>query len=121
MAPRRQFEFDTKVKDGAFFRQQQRCAHCGHSLLNVLDRAHHVIPNQSGRVNNPADDFLRTEDNCVYLCEECHKAAHEHGRFRNGAVALPDFYKHSHGHDLKKHKEWEGRILAYLRGRGFPG
>lgn len=34
---------------------------------------HHIIP----REVNDSDNSIYNEDNCIYLCEDCHKLVHE--------------------------------------------
>jgi hypothetical protein len=93
----RAFDFKSSAPGAARWRQYGLCAHCGESLDDVMDHAHHVIPNQIGRINDPADAFLRDVDNCVILCEDCHWAAHSYGQYRLGAVAIPGWFRYSHG------------------------
>lgn len=50
------------------------CVLCYYS--GILQRArvcHHIIPRE---VNN-SDDMIYNEDNCVFLCEDCHHRVHE--------------------------------------------
>jgi 5-methylcytosine-specific restriction endonuclease McrA len=107
---KRAFEFSELVKNQAFFRQWNRCAHCGHSLINTFDHAHHVVPNQSGNPNNANHEWLKTVDNCVILCEPCHERVHANGHYRNGAVAPPEYYPYSHGRQKQEHQAWLIRV-----------
>lgn len=109
----RPFDFTDTTKDQAFFRQWNRCAHCGRNLINVYDHAHHVVPNQVGQAGKAEDQWIREPDNCVILCEECHGRVHENGHFRFGAVASPDDFPYTHGRDRAAHVAWATR----MRGR----
>jgi 5-methylcytosine-specific restriction endonuclease McrA len=102
----RPFEFTPATKDQAFQRQWNRCAHCESSLIKQVDHAHHVVPNQAGNPRDPGHAWLRSALNCVLLCEHCHERVHENGRYRNGAVALPEEFKFSHGKDKAAHAQW---------------
>lgn len=110
------FAFTPQVKREARIRQYGICAHCGESLDDVWEAAHHVVPNQSGAADDPEDAFLRTADNCVVLCDDCHDAAHAHGAFLLGAVAPADWYPYSHGKEpLGPHEVWRQRIAREWR------
>jgi 5-methylcytosine-specific restriction endonuclease McrA len=106
----RPFEFARSTKQQAFFRQWNLCAHCGRSLVNVMDHAHHVVPNQLGRASVSGDAWIREVDNCVILCDICHDRVHEDGRFRTGAVASPADFPYTHGNQLDDHKAWAARM-----------
>ena len=112
----RPFDFSKEVKNKAFFRQWNFCAICGKNLINLVDHAHHVIPNQLGRKGHREDEWIKEVDNCVILCEQCHLRAHQDGKFRNGAVAPPDYFIYSHGKNSKAaHQAWVTRIrIRYL-------
>jgi 5-methylcytosine-specific restriction endonuclease McrA len=115
----RPFEFLKPTVAEARLRQWGLCAHCGDSLDDVWENAHHVIPNQTGTPKQAASAFLRTADNCVILCESCHFAAHAHGNFRFGAVALADWYPFSHGKKARgQHLAWRNRIETEWRRHG---
>jgi len=101
----RQFDFNKDAKDSAYFRQWNKCAHCGVSLVDYVDHAHHVVPNQSGNLANSKHACLTEIDNCVMLCETCHIRVHQDGRFRTGATALPDYFLYSHGPDRATHEK----------------
>jgi hypothetical protein len=116
---RREYDFSQQAKSQAFARQEGRCACCGESLQDQLDNAHHVVPNQVGRRGREEDSFLRSSDNCVYLCESCHERVHQDGRYREGAVAGPEYYRHSHGGNQKSHQQWARLVNAYWD-RRFP-
>jgi 5-methylcytosine-specific restriction endonuclease McrA len=111
----RPFEFDQRTKGQAFLRQWNLCAHCGRNLSSLFDHAHHVIPNQTGVVGNPADAFLRSVDNCVILCDTCHERVHQDGRYRAGAVAPAEYYPYSHGKQSPQHTLWVIRVNAEWR------
>jgi 5-methylcytosine-specific restriction endonuclease McrA len=107
----RPFDFHRPTQQSARLRQGGRCAHCGERLDDLWEHAHHVIPNQVGRVANPADDFLRSEDNCVVLCEPCHEAAHAFGQYQHGAVALAEWFPYSHNRrSSKAHEKWASSV-----------
>jgi hypothetical protein len=106
----RPFDFPEFTKQQAFFRQWNLCAHCGGSLVDAYDHAHHVVPNQLGREGNPADAWMREPDNCVILCDACHNRVHQDGRFQAGAVASPDDFPYSHGHKTLEHRAWAARM-----------
>lgn len=78
----RAFEFDPTTKRAAFQRQWNLCAHCGEDIRSMWDHAHHVVPNQAGRLGNPPDEFISSADNCVILCDMCHYAVHDSGKYR---------------------------------------
>lgn len=107
----RPFDFPKHVRDDAFQRQDSLCAHCGESLVDLWDNAHHVMPNQTGRPNDPRDQWLREVDNCVVLCELCHERVHQDGHYIDGAVALPNAFPYSHGVDASAHSDWATRLL----------
>ena len=102
----RNFNFSVDVKNKAFFRQWNLCAHCGKSLTNVFDHAHHVLPNQAGARGNPNDSWIKSVDNCVILCESCHFRVHENGRYRTGAASAPKYFPYSHGRQKQEHQFW---------------
>ncbi|MEQ1907740.1 MAG: HNH endonuclease signature motif containing protein [Vicinamibacterales bacterium] len=104
-------DFTTSVRNAAFSRQWNRCAHCGESLASHEDHAHHVVPNQSGDPGNEAHAFVRTVDNCV-VCTTCHYAVHECGRYTTGAVAPLSYYPHSYGPDAPPHRLWVSQFDA---------
>jgi hypothetical protein len=106
----RDFDFSETVKREAFFRQWNLCAHCGRNLINIVDHAHHVLPNQVGNPKNSNDDWIRSVDNCVILCDTCHYRVHENGHYRTGAVAPPEYYPYSHGRQTHDHQNWLTRI-----------
>ena len=110
---KRAFDFDSNTKRKAFQRQYNRCAHCSNSLINAVDHAHHVIPNQIGDMKEPDDAFLRSEDNCVILCDPCHNRVHQDGRYRDGAVAAPQEFIYSHGAHTDKHNLWVIQVNAH--------
>lgn len=110
----RPFDFSDNTRQKAFFRQWNQCAHCGRSLIDTYDHAHHVVPNQLGRPGNPDDSWMRGDDNCVLLCDTCHNRIHENGRFRSGAVASPDDFPYSHGRQKAEHQIWASRMRAHF-------
>ncbi len=112
----RHHNFTLKVKEEAFYRQGGLCAHCGEPLDDVIDRAHHVVPDQASRGKH-IDAFLGTVDNCVYLCVMCHGVVHDGGRMRYGAMAPPSYYRHSHKDGRDAHNEWLGRLDRLIRTR----
>jgi hypothetical protein len=102
----RPFDFEEDTPKQARLRQYGCCAKCGKSLNWKLEHAHHVVPNQVGDPQNNSHAWLKTELNCVILCESCHYHVHEYGRYRNGATALPEYFCYSHGKDVVQHKRW---------------
>lgn len=108
----RPYDFDQDTRQQAFHRQGGRCACCSGNLKrDYLARekevhAHHVTPNQAGRPGNPRDQWLRERDNCVMVCDDCHKRVHENGRYRDGAMAPASYFPHSHGQDRAAHAAW---------------
>jgi 5-methylcytosine-specific restriction endonuclease McrA len=105
MSKKRFFDFPDTVKDEARLRQFGLCAHCGCSLNDVWEEAHHAIPNQSGDPTNPEHAWLRTAENCVVLCDACHPKVHADNT-ASGPVAPPEYYEHSHGLDSVRHADW---------------
>lgn len=110
----RPFGFSSEIKRRAFQRQRGRCAVCGDNLAEVEDRAHHVIPVQSGRRRTVGGEWMASEDNCVYLCHMCHDIVHEGGRFGTGAMAPPDYFRYSHGRDRAGHAAWAARVKPWF-------
>jgi hypothetical protein len=106
----RPFDFDDAAKNEARFRQYGFCADCGRLMHDLWEHAHHVIPNQSGMPGNPNHAWLRTAINCVVLCENCHYAVHDSGRYQKGAVAPPGYYEFSHGKLQVGHKQWVDQL-----------
>ena len=100
------FDFTEAIRNKAFFRQWNLCAHCGKSLINIADEGHHVMPKQTGNLSNSNDEWIRSVDNCVMICIPCHIRVHENGNFRTGAAALPDFFPYSHGRQKLEHEIW---------------
>ena len=110
----RTFAFSQPTARAARQRQAGRCAQCGCSLASAVEHAHHVIPNQSGEAGEAADHLLRSPENCVVLCDACHTAAHGHGKFRNGAVAPPEWFTYSHGRKgAAGHHPWCALLNAH--------
>ncbi len=102
----RPFDFNALTVQLARLRQDSLCACCGESLDDVVEHAHHVIPNQSGDPTDARHAWLRSEENCVLLCDICHERVHGNGNYRNGAVAPPSYYLNSHGVDRAAHTAW---------------
>lgn len=102
----RPFDFDGSIMKQARLRQFGLCAVCGDCMNDVYEHAHHVVPNQAGDSANPSHSWLKSQINCVILCEDCHYAVHDSGRYRTGAVAPPEYYKHSHGGHTVEHTRW---------------
>lgn len=112
----RPFNFPSQTKFEARLRQKGQCACCGDPLDDVMEHAHHVIPNQSGSAKNPKHAWLRSVDNCVVLCEECHWRVHHNGRYQKGAVAPPEYYEHSHGRkNTAAHRAWVVKLHGLTR------
>jgi hypothetical protein len=90
------------------------------SRWTTSGKGHHVIPDQIGRVDVPADAFLRTVENCVILCDVCHTEAHDDDT-QNGAVPEPDWYRYSHGKSGNtEHRAWLLRVEKRVAPLGCP-
>jgi 5-methylcytosine-specific restriction endonuclease McrA len=103
---REPYEFKDDVRDQAYARQEQYCAGCagGKKLQKKGSIGHHVIPVQVLKhtrapegVFSDAEAFIRSVDNCVMLCQQCHFRFHAAGNTRYGPVAVPEEFKFSHG------------------------
>ncbi len=116
---RAEFRFSDTTKHQAFYRQWNRCAYCGANLIYKMDHAHHVIPVQSGKLNDQHDVFLKSLDNCVILCEDCHLEIGHSGNFTKGPVAMPVTFPYSHGQEKEAHKTWSQQLNAQWK-RKFP-
>lgn len=96
-------KFSEQTQREVCVRQHGNCACCGKGLLEQAhyqghrSGVHHVVPNQSGEQSQSQDPWMSTSANGVYLCGDCHKYVHQHGNYRNGAVAGPETFKYSHG------------------------
>ena len=108
----RPFDFLASTRRRAHFRQHGLCAVCGENLEDLFDNAHHVIPNQSGTAGHAQHAWLREVDNCVVLCDACHDAVHDSGRFRNGATAPPSYFEFSHAGNKQLHEGWAAELSA---------
>ena len=117
----REHDFNTAAKKDAWIRQHGKCACCGKNLEEAaqkqgeLPNAHHAVPNQSGDISREQSPWMRSQDNCVYVCNDCHHKVHEEGKYKIGAVAEPDQFRYSHGKPNSKanrdaHAEWEGEV-----------
>ena len=113
----RPFDFSRQVKQEAFQRQWNLCAHCGQDLRDLWDNAHHVVPDQAGKAGAAADGFLNGVDNCVVLCDLCHYAVHDSGRYRSGAVAPPTYYPYSHGRQSHQHLLWAIKLERLIEAK----
>jgi len=108
----RLYEFHGGVWQTVVKRQDAICAACGKGLAAFNDDGdrdvfgHHVIPDQCGKHRPKYADFLRTAENCVMICKECHWAAHEYGKYEYGIVANPDFFQFSHSKRKGEHRAW---------------
>ncbi len=120
--------FSETVKEEVFVRQKGRCAGCGRFLNQLLRNTpmqsiqfHHVVPKKYG-----SDDSAL---NCVALCTDtdpsrgdsskdgCHGRAHAEYRYTSGAVATPEFFPYSHGHEgSADHLEWARRMSERFKG-----
>jgi len=112
----RRHNFTQKTKKEAFYRQGGRCAHCGDELDDMIDRAHHVVPDQASR-GKRIDAFIETVENCVYLCLMCHDIVHDGAKMRHGATAPPSYYRHSHSASRGAHREWVARLERWIEAR----
>lgn len=111
----RAFDFNSAVKQQARYRQFGLCACCGESLEDLVEHAHHVVPNQSGNPNDPAHSWLDSVDNCVVICDMCHTRVHQDGKFKTGAVAPADYFQNSHGRKKSLHQTWVKQLRARSR------
>ena len=110
----RAFDFTEAAKQQARLRQWGLCAHCGTLLDDLVEHAHHVVPNQSGNPGKIDHLWLKTAQNCVIICDVCHYRVHENGRFRAGAVAQTDYFMHSHGNNIPAHRRWSEQLTDKL-------
>ncbi|MFO0848217.1 MAG: hypothetical protein U0871_06640 [Gemmataceae bacterium] len=111
----RPFDFGSLAPTEARQRQNGVCACCGRKLDHVLEHAHHVVPNQSGQAGEPQHLWLKSTDNCVILCDQCHWRVHQDGHYRTGAVAPPTYFPHSHGTNSSAHWAWATRLAALAK------
>lgn len=111
----RPFDFSWKVQQTARLRQEGICACCGDDLSDLVEHAHHVIPNQSGVSAKPEHLWLKSTDNCVVLCDQCHWRVHQDGRYQKGAVAPPAYFPHSHGENRAGHQGWAVQLRQLSR------
>jgi hypothetical protein len=111
----RPFEFSTATQQQARQRQNGVCACCGEKLDDVVEHAHHVVPNQSGSATDARHLWLKSAENCVVLCDTCHYRVHQDGRYRTGAVAPPGYYPHSHGKNQGSHQQWVARLTLLTK------
>jgi hypothetical protein len=139
------YEFPQPVKDAAWIRQRGLCAINGEDLEKVMKgelsvkgtilhdeeffdeendsvAAHHVIPVQSVIPNNTEDSILKSADNCVYLCRECHLHSAHGGNTRSGGIRQPQDYLYSHGGlDDQSRKDWVSKMMAiWIKRYGPP-
>jgi 5-methylcytosine-specific restriction endonuclease McrA len=105
MAKTRPFAFAPGTSNAARLRQRGLCAQCGESLDDELEFGHHVVSNQCGNPSDQSHAWLRTLQNCVALCHECHMRVHQDGHTRDGAVAPPSYFKFSH-ETAAQHQAW---------------
>lgn len=111
----RPFDFRKSVIEEVRARQNGCCACCGENLDDLWDdsglssHAHHVLPNQCGDVENPGHAWIRGADNCVILCDCCHRMVHAENT-RTGAVAPPDYFQHAWAEDPASQFDWERRV-----------
>jgi 5-methylcytosine-specific restriction endonuclease McrA len=123
----RSYDFPPDVRLRVYDRQDGVCAACDKGLVAITlasgwtafvnedhERVvgHHVIPDQSGKSRPQHAAFLRTDENCVLICQECHDNAHEYGEFQHGIVANPSYFPFSHGADTAAHSAWCKTINA---------
>lgn len=108
------FDFKDSVKTAARLRQNELCALDGLSLTDEFENAHHVAPKQVGDEKNESHNWIAEEINCVVLCEQCHKVAHEDAKWKKGTVAPPTYFPYSHGGDKKKHGAWATELQSRI-------
>jgi hypothetical protein len=127
---RQYFKFGDEAIQEINERQQYRCAHCGKHLghwnCKTLGSYHHVVPVQAGNPADPDDEFIKSADNGVLLCdrsakidegevESCHGAvAHGGGRYRT-FVAYASEFPFSHGGDIEEHEAWAQTVETHFR------
>lgn len=112
------YQFSEATKTLAQARQGSRCAVCG--VRDPFFHHHHLIPEQCGDRSDTRHDIIRTVDNCVGVCENCHWVVHEGGKWWSGAAAPPRYYKHSHGNSkssrgLGDRRSWLDRMERAYR------
>ena len=105
-------EFNKDVRPKVIERQGNRCAYCGHPLVERGNEAHHLFAVQSVQQLPPKlqdewhIDWITGEKNCVILCRlsdtrpefegwKCHARAHQDNT-RTGALAPPSYFAYSH-------------------------
>jgi 4-hydroxyphenylpyruvate dioxygenase-like putative hemolysin len=88
-------------------------------LQTRLFHGHHVISDRLGKHITISTDFIRSEDNCIMLCDECHLQEAHSGNFAHGPVLDAVAFKYSHDNNkiahnlwvLKHDKIWQARLL----------
>ncbi len=106
----REVEFTAEVLERVVQRQQCQCGRCGDQLTSDFS-GDSVIPAESFAAQSDGQTFLKSEDNCVAVCQECHSFI-DGASTQLGKVAPPEFYPHSHGTDSSAHKEWARHIYV---------
>ena len=104
----RDVEFPANVLDRVIERQHGQCGGCGDQLTSDYSDDP-VIPAVSFANSTDGQAFLKSDDNCIVVCQECHDDIDDVSR-QTGSVPPPEIYPHSHGSDLAAHQEWSTRI-----------
>jgi len=123
---REEYNFDDTIRDSARSRQEGYCASCTpkRKLAAKGGIGHHVIPvqtlnyteaDETKPVFQNAGFFIKSLDNCVMLCGDCHFHYHEFGNTSNGAVAVPETFTHSHGVRSDLHNVWTEKVDTVWR------
>jgi len=88
-------EFSHSTQQRALVRQRYRCASCGTRIAQLGDsgRSTHTYGEgaQAHHIQHVKFGGTDSVDNCVILCQSCHYAAHEGGRYRHGTVVGSEF------------------------------
>ena len=95
--------FSRQIKKLAWERQGWLCADCGASFMEGLNFFGHHI-------RRYADGGKDTLDNCVMICEDCHYAVHNYGRYRQSIQLDIDQYTYYYGNHFKNVGEKKSTI-----------
>ena len=96
--------FTKHTKRLAWERQGWLCADCGVSFIEDLNfYGHHI--------KRKADGGKNTYENCVILCEDCHYAVHNYGKYRQPIQLDISEYKYYYGNHFENVGE-KGTTIA---------
>jgi hypothetical protein len=88
----------------------------GEDYADTRVEAHHVISCQATKLWAKVESvvaFVRTVDNCMYLCGDCHHNRAHGGNYGIGGLRPPYLFPHSHGRELGQTRlAWIGRANA---------